>query len=84
MIDDDQRGFRRGPDGELLFYGWAVFGHILPRVGAMDFPCYANGVTAEAIGAAPVTCAYRRRGVVIEWLGRGLCFAFGRVRLATD
>lgn len=80
MVDPEWRGFRRGPHGELCWNGWAVFGHILPHAGLVDFPCYANGVTADEIGAAAETCAYQRKGLVIEWLGRGLCLALGDIR----
>lgn len=83
MVEDDWRGFRRAPDGALLFYGWAVFGHILPRFGLTDFPCFANGEPADRIGAEASGCAYVRRGLIVEWFGRGLCTAFGQVRLLT-
>lgn len=79
MKCDDRRVFSRAPDGTWLFCGWAVFGHILPRLGLQMFPCYADGETSEAIGAAPDVCAFERLGVVIEWFGAGLCIAFGDV-----
>ncbi len=79
MVEDEWRGFRRAPSGALCFYGWAVFGHILPRVFLAMFPCYANGETVDAIGAAPDTAGYERMGFVVEWFGKGLCIALGDV-----
>lgn len=80
QIDPDWRGLRRGPDGELLWNGSAIFGHMLPRLGMVDFPCFADGETVDAIGAATCSAAFVRRGFVVEWLGAGLCLAFGQVR----
>lgn len=77
--DPEWRGLKRAPDGSLVFYGWAVFGHILPRLHLAMFPCYADGETADAIGAAPEACGFERQGFVIEWFGRGLCIALGDV-----
>lgn len=79
MTDPDYRGFRRGPDGEWLFDGWAVFGHILPRLAVVMFPCHRDGETVDALGDVLTMAAFKRRGLVIEWLGAGVCFAFGRV-----
>lgn len=80
MVDDEWRGLRRDPDGALLFYGWAVFGHILPLISVVHFPCFANGETADRVGDEVCSAAFVRKGLVVEWFGRGFCLAFGRVR----
>lgn len=80
MVDDEWRGLRRDHDGALLFYGWPVFGHILPLIAVVRFPCFANGVTVDSIGAEVCSAAYVRKGLVVEWFGKGFCAAFGPVQ----
>lgn len=70
----------RGPHGEILIAGWALFGHILPRIQFENFPCYPNGEPVEAVGDTNIVGAYERAAFVIEWAGRGTCIAFGQPR----
>ncbi|WP_137803428.1 hypothetical protein [Caulobacter sp. 3R27C2-B] len=69
----------RDPSGVILVAGWALFGHILPRITIERFPCYADGEPVEQVGDTPVCGAYERRALILEWLGRGLAMAFGDV-----
>ncbi len=80
MGSSDWRGVERGPDGEILIWGWALFGHILPRIGLFDFPCFRDGEPVEALGDTPAVAGFVRSGFAVEWFGRGLCVAFGPVR----
>lgn len=68
----------RGAQGELLIYGWALFGHILPRIQFEHFPCYPNGEPVDEVGETGVVGAYQREAFVIEWAGKGTCIAFGK------
>lgn len=68
----------RGAAGEILINGWALFGHILPRIQFERFPCYPNGEPVEAVGETSVVGSYEREAFVIEWLGMGTCIAFGK------
>ena len=73
-VDPDWRGFRRDPMGSLCWNGWAVFGHILPRVGFEVMPCYASGEPVDVIGDGQPLPPYGRVVFVVEWLGRGISF----------
>lgn len=75
-VAPEWRGLRRH-EGRLYWNGWAVFGHILPLIAVVSFPCYADGSPVEEIGATTIVGAYQRSAFVIEWLGRGLCAPFG-------
>lgn len=69
----------RHPSGVILVAGWALFGHILPRIMIERFPCYADGEPVNQVGDAPDYGAFERRTLVFEWFGRGLAMAFGDV-----
>lgn len=79
-VDPEWRGFRRH-EGRLYWNGWSIFGHILPLIGVVTFPCYADGSPVEEIGATTIVGAYERRALVIEWLGHGVVVAFGGLTL---
>lgn len=81
MTDPDWQGFRRAPDGVLCFDGYAVFGHILPRIMVENFACYADGSPVEETGETSAVGAYQRKALVVEWLGQGCVVAFGAPRL---
>lgn len=68
----------RAPTGEVLIFGWALFGHILPRIQFERFPCYPNGEPVEEVGETSVVGSYQRDAFVIEWAGHGTCIAFGK------
>jgi len=79
-IDPEYRGFKRSHDGILLFYGYAVFGHIFPRVEVCWFPCYADGEPVREVGETSIVSTYEREAFIFEWLGVGLSLAFGKQR----
>lgn len=64
-------GFHRAPDGTLLWLGWAVFGHILPRIGWQDFPCHEDGTPFDGLGDGYDGAKFVRTAFVAEWLGWG-------------
>ena len=73
-MDPVWKGFVTDPEtGRLYFYGWAVFGHILPRVWVDAFPCYRDGDTAMCIedGGESDACPFLRKCLVTEWFGLG-------------
>ena len=70
--------FSRGPHGEFQISGWALFGHILPRIHFEMFPCSWDG--EPALDDDPG--GYQREALVLEWFGVGTCIAFGKPEVA--
>lgn len=70
MIDPEWKGFRRAPDGTLCWDGWAVFGHILPRIGFLPHPRNWHGELAGEAGDVEHP-GFEVEVLCLEWLGRG-------------
>jgi hypothetical protein len=66
-------GFEVGPNGTWLFCGWAVFGHILPRIGFHEHPCTSAGEPLDELDEdIAANWPHFRTVFAIEWLGDGL------------